>query len=128
MLAIVALELFEQFGFFLELLLPVLLFLALEALLLGQLLGRPDLVAPLVQKILPHFLLALRHLVLEFLVALLVPLTTVGIVTETGAGHRGRDVLDFLYSDRGDRVMREFHLFYNRISRTEAEVAAGVRM
>lgn len=114
MVTIISLQLFEQFGFFLELLLPLLLLLPLEALLLGELLGRPDPVGALVQKLLAHLLLALRHLGLELLVTLLVPLTTVGIVTETRTRHRGGDILDLLYSDRSDRVMREFHRFYNR--------------
>ena len=78
---------FQQFGFFLELLLPIFLFLPLEALLLGQLLGGLDLVASLVQKVLSHLLLSLRHLVLELLVPLFISLTTVGVVAETRTGH-----------------------------------------
>ena len=65
----------------------VFLFLPLEALLLGELLGGLDLVAPLIQKILSHLLLSLRHLVLELLIPLFIPLTTVGVIAQTGTGH-----------------------------------------
>lgn len=109
---VIALQLFQQFRFFLQLFLSVFLFLALQALLLGEFLCGFDFLAAGVEEFLAHLLLAFSLFIFKFLVSFLIPLATIGIVSQSCPGHGGGDVLYFLNGDGGDGVMGKLHSYF----------------